>query len=376
MTTLKTTVGVDGSAQVTIEATEASNGINFNVYLSGTGAQLIGDIRGLFLDLAQDIDTGNKLEEDKEAPFEWYEKRLIEGDILIGNIQKISQVQWGENLVIDLGEGANIRGNDPSNTPPEGYSGPNIFDLGLEFGTPGDSPDIIKRAEFFVQGIDLDDLRDQFFGLRLTSTTDPNKATGNTEGSLKLIGQFPSEDNGEQWEGLSPGYWRNWSPEPPGNQVNDWSDDSLIYIEGEAGKEGTYKSFETIFVVDPGDWLTDGTTKSDVSLLQALQLRGDIKGAPLKKNALARQATAALLNSLEEEGDSVNGGVNYQFTSDQVIQWTQYALTPNQWDGLRTELKDYAPPGASPSSWTTQQEAIFGLANIFEYNNNLGVLAV
>jgi hypothetical protein len=363
---LKTTVGYDGSAQVTIEATEATGGINFKIYLSGEGTQLVGDIRGLFLDLAKD--TGSTLNSDTTDPFNWYNDYKITDEN-----GKITEVQWGENRVINLGTGANMNGEDPSNSPPTGYTGPNIFDLGIEFGTQGAGTDIIKDTEFFVEGITLADLRNQYFGLRLTSTTDPDEEPGNTEGSLKLIGQFPSGDISGGWEGLSPGYWRNWSPAAPGNQVNDWDRDKLIYADN------AYKSFETVFGVgqtSANDWLTNGTTASDVSLLQALQLGGDIKGAPLKKNALARQATAALLNSLEEENDSVNGGVNYQFTSGQVIQWTQAALTADQWDNLKIELKDYAPPGASPSNWNTQQEAIFGLANIFEYNNNLGVLAI
>ena len=158
--------------------------------------------------------------------------------------------------------------------------------------------------------------------------------------------------------------------------MNDWNEDDLIYTNSTDGQAGGYKSFETVFSVEAGDWLINGTRESDVSLLQALQLGGDIKGDSLKINALARQATAALLNSIEKDDDTVNGGVNYQFTSDQVIQWTQDALTTDEWNTLKSELKDYAPPGESPSSWTTQQETIFGLANIFEYSNNLGVLAM
>jgi hypothetical protein len=75
---LKTTVGYSGSAQVTIEATEATNGINFKVYLSGEGTDLVGDIRGLFLDLAKD--TGDTLKSDTTDPFNWYNGSIITGD--------------------------------------------------------------------------------------------------------------------------------------------------------------------------------------------------------------------------------------------------------------------------------------------------------
>ncbi len=368
MATLKTTVDQDGT-QVTIEAEETTDGVNFKIYLSREGNISAGDIRGLFLDLDQNIDTGNILKIDTDDPFEW-DKGVIESDFLSGNIQKISQIQWGENLVIDLGQGANMNGIDPSNTPPEGYLGPNIFDLGIEFGTQG-AKDLITDVAFYVEGITLADLKDQYFGLRLTSTTDPEGAEGNTEGSLKLIGQFPNGDISKDWEGLSPGYWRNWSPEPPGNQVNDWNEDPLIY----AKNPDRYKTFEEAFDVDPGNWLSKQISKDDITLLEALELGGDFKSG-LKKNALDRQATAALLNSLEQDDDDVNGGVNYQFISEQVTRWTKLALSEDEskWSKLNEELKDYAPPGASPtSSWTTQQDTIFGLANIFEYNNNLPV---
>jgi hypothetical protein len=252
-----------------------------------------------------------------------------------------------------------MQGETPSNLPPEGYPGNNIFDLGIEIGTQGESPDYIQSTEFVVDGITLDDLKDQFFGLRLTSTT-------GTSSSLKLVGKFTDGDTTDDWEGLSPGYWKNWSPERPGNQVNDWNQDPLIYANG------NYKTFETTFNVDPGKWLVSATVgqADDVTLLQALQLGADIKGG-VKKNALARQATAALLNTLETDESDPNGSVNYRFSTGNVLKWTKEALSADY--GLVAGQVEAIAPDVDTATWTTQQSTIFGLADMFAANNNLGL---
>jgi hypothetical protein len=358
--------GVD-SAQAVITATGTGDGVRFSIELTGTGNQLIGDLRGLYLDLVKDVPVnGDSYFSDTSPEYEvsdatelypiyrWMNDWIVKDENAAEN-EDITQVQWGENKVINLGTGANMNGNDPSNAPPESYSN-NIFDLGIEIGTQGDGKDSIDATDFFVQGISESDLKDQLFGLRLTGTT--GAAT-----SLKLVGKFTDSVTTDDWEGLSPGYWKNWSPQPPGNQVNDWNQDPIIYANGE------YKTFENIFNVDPGRWLVSPTVDpiDDVTMLQALQLGADIKGG-LKKNALARQATAALLNTFEKDETDPNGAVNYKFTTQNVLDWTSDALSAD-WQMVAGSVSGYT----DTSSWTTQQATVLGLADLFAQNNNLGL---
>jgi hypothetical protein len=340
---LTATVSYPGSAGATITATETTNGVKFSIAVSGDG-----DIRGLFLDVGGNPISPPGTDSDGTNGFNWYNGYAITGN-------DVTDVAWGENAVIDLGGGANMQGQEPSNAPVEGYRN-DIFDLGVEIGTQGADPDYIQNTEFTVDGITLADLKDQFFGLRLTSTT-------GTAGSLKLVGKFTDGNTDDDWEGLSPGYWKNWSPQPPGNQVNDWNEDPIIFANG------SYKTFESIFNVNPGMWLVSPTVgaRDDVTMLEALQLGADIKGQ-LKKNALARQATAALLNTYEKDDTDPNGAVNYRFTTQNVLDWTGDALSAD-WQSVASSVSGFT----DTSTWTSQQATVFGLADLFAQNNNLGL---
>jgi hypothetical protein len=284
---------------------------------------------------------------------------LITGD-------DVTAIEWGKDSVTNLGPQANINGGDPSNAPVESYPGPNIFDLGIRIGTPGKEPDYVPETEFIIEGITLENLENNFFGLRVTSTE--GSAT-----SLKLVGKFTDGNTDDDWEGLSPGYWKNWSPEPPGNQVNDWSQDEIIANYTDDGDFTGYKTFEQVFGVGTDvlqDWLiSPGIIGDDVTLLQSLKLGGDLKGG-LKKNSLARQATAALLNSLEKDESDPNGAVNYRFTKEQVLEWTSDALGTG-WESVAGAVSSYT----DTTSWGTQQETVLGLADLFGSNNNLGLYA-
>ncbi len=193
--------------------------------------------------------------------------------------------------------------------------------------------------------------------------------------SLKLVGKFTDGNTENDWEGLSPGYWRNWSPQSPGNQVNDWNEDQIIFnqaaLPGPPEESQGYRTFERVFDVEAGDWLVrPGVVGSDVTMLQALQLGGDLKEG-LKKNSLARQATAALLNSLEKDDSDPNGSVNYRFTTTNVLEWTKDALTAN-FSAVAAQV-DAVVPDVDTSGWTTRQSTISGLADLFAANNNLGL---
>jgi len=192
MASLSTTIEYGGISWI-ITATEKEGvGVVFDI-TPNTGDA--GDIRGFFLDL-DTFDTGSSLQSDTDPTdgFSWSEGTITGRDI--------TGTQWGENLVNDLGNGTNINGEEPSNGPVEGYEGPSIFDLGIEFGTPGAKGDFINSTSFTVAGMTLADLQDQFYALRLTSTAPDG------EGSLKLVGQFPSLDGDDPlYQGFTRGSW-------------------------------------------------------------------------------------------------------------------------------------------------------------------------
>lgn len=372
--------------EVQIEAYEVSDGqggvegVAFKVSVT----KGVADLRGLFFDIAGDT-IRPAVEGDTTSPFNFNitkletttEQAVSEVYDALNDPQNwyVTQIAADEKQINDLGNGLNINGTAQNQDVLPGQD-QNAYDMGIEFGTAGIGKDDVGVSEFFVSGITLEDLDGQYFGVRLTSTDaleddpetrdfDESKEVDRS-GSLKLVGIFDTGNGGEDpvYEGLSPGYWKNWSPEPPGNQVNDWNEDPIIFANGQ------YQSFETVFGVDAGDWLiSPRITDTDVTLLQALQLGGDLKGG-LKKNSLARQATAALLNSLEKDDNDPNGAVNYRFTTEQVLNWTSDALS-SDWSSVAGAVGSYA----DTSSWDTQQETVLGLADLFGSNNNLGLYA-
>ncbi|MBW0165964.1 MAG: hypothetical protein KXJ49_00515 [Vulcanococcus sp.] len=380
--------------EVQIEAYEVSDGqggvegVGFKVSVT----KGVADLRGLFFDVFGNTITpaANDAIDPKNLndPLNFYisENGTVTTEV-VGKVLDaaglpqnwyVTQIAAEENKINDLGNGANINGTaqNQGNLPDQ-----DAYDMGIEFGTAGTGKDDIGVSEFFVSGITLEDLDGQYFGVRLTSTDalEDDPATLDVDesmevdrsGSLKLVGVFDTGNGGEDpvYEGLSPGYWKNWSPQPPGNQVNDWNQDPIIY------GDGNYKSFETVFQVNPGDWLISPTEgkASDVSLLQALQLGADLKTG-LKRNVLARQATAALLNTFEKDETDPNGAVNYRFSTAQVLDWTKSALTASGWSSVDDKV-GAAVSGIDTSTWTTQQSTIFGLADLFAQNNNLGLYA-
>lgn len=372
--------------EVQIEAYEVSDGqggvegVAFKVSVT----KGVADLRGLFFDIAGDTikpavngDTSNPFNFNITKLGTTTEQAVSEVYDALNDPRNwyVTQIAAEENKINDLGNGVNINGTAQNQDVLPGQD-QDAYDMGIEFGTAGIGQDDVGESEFFVSGITLEDLDGQYFGVRLTSTDafeDDQKTPDFDEskevdrsGSLKLVGVFDTGNGGEDpvYEGLSPGYWKNWSPEPPGNQVNDWNEDPIIFANGQ------YQSFETVFDVDAGDWLiSPRNTDTDVTLLQALQLGGDLKGE-LKKNSLARQATAALLNSLEKDESDPNGAVNYRFSTEQVLNWTSDALS-SDWSSVAAAVASYT----DASSWGTQQATVLGLADLFGSNNNLGLYA-
>jgi hypothetical protein len=131
---------IAGDAPVTVRMSEQPNGsVLFNVDVdSSKGA--IGDLRGLFFDVR--------------------DPSLLSHLSVSGS--QVTDQQFGDEKVIDLGNGANMQGN------PRGK-----FDVGIEFGTEGIGKDDIHSTSFVLTsstgGLTLDDLALVDFGVRLTS---------------------------------------------------------------------------------------------------------------------------------------------------------------------------------------------------------------
>jgi len=343
MAMLTTTVEFDGAVW-TINAVEAGTGIEFSII---PGKNNTGDIRGLFLDLAADINTGGILQSDSQLAFEWYGEGQVTGT-------DVTEVQWGEDLVVNLGQGANMNGDEPGNIPPAGYPGPNIFDLGIKFGTQGQGQDYINETTFFVSGITLADLAKQFVGIRLTSTGEDG------QGSLKLVGQFPSiSTNDPIYQGFSRGSWLN------GARSGD-----LNSLFG-----GSVPSYESLFLGNDSDlvFTSEGAKKetfNNPTLTEALNLNGG------GINMLAAQSTAAYLNALYLESDG-NELTAYPLSTDQIKGWTASAL-----QGEKVDLSGYCwyKDTNGVKGFQESDTRVFGstdmgsgdLASLFNFYNNFG----
>ncbi len=163
-----------------------------------------------------------------------------------------------------------------------------------------------------------------------TQQTDPESATETVE-ILKT-----------DFEGLSPGYWKN-TPE-------DW--DGFVLTQ----------SFEDFFFGGQNadvDWTIKTSEKGrdkfqvvdDITFQQALALTGGDAAA------LARGAVAAVLNARDED-------VSYRFTEDQIKAWVKAALTG----------EDLDLDGDGNTDLEAGDDAVDGLKDMLDYNNNLGVM--
>lgn len=133
----------------------------------------------------------------------------------------------------------------------------------------------------------------------------------------------PSENTGVHYEGLSHGYWKN--------HASDWD-------------LGATLSFEQLFGINQDTWEVksrgDTVIKGDITLAEALALK-DGQTAP-GAYALAREAVAAILNSLDED-------ITYRFSVNEIQEMVrdayaggdiigtkdllEYNNTLHEWDG-------------------------------------------
>jgi len=157
--------------------------------------------------------------------------------------------------------------------------------------------------------------------------------------------EFEVTAPGAAFQGLSHGYWRNHGPNAPGRQGNDWD-----AVSGRAGTDYDGDGGDSFEQLIWGGQVTDitwssttgtgrncvTTLKEDITMMEALSLGGG------GKNALAREAVAAILNDRDEK-------VNYF--------WSEAQIT-----------------GAVKSAWAGEGEySISALHTLLEANNTLGL---
>lgn len=156
------TFQITGGVNVEITITELADGtLRFDInVLDTTGS--IGDLRGVFFDLADDSLTYGMSVTGTDVTDEMYK------------IDGVSNTGGGNNVNGDI---VNEYGK---------------FDVGVEIGTQGISNDDIQSTSFILshdtESLSLADLELQDMAIRLTSVGDPD---GARNGSLKLGGEVP-----------------------------------------------------------------------------------------------------------------------------------------------------------------------------------------
>ena len=154
---------IEGEVNVNIIVTEIAGGdLRFDIQVTDeTGS--IGDLRGLFFDLNDNL--------------------LIDGLAVDG--AEITKSDFDEGDVSNLGGGCNVKGE---------LTQDGGFDAGIMFGTSGIGKDDIQETSFTLSHADTNLFIDDFFGsdfaVRLTSV---GAEDGSRDGSLKLGGTAPTE---------------------------------------------------------------------------------------------------------------------------------------------------------------------------------------
>ena len=147
-----------GNPAVKVTATESAGSILFAVDVDGNA-----DLRALFFDVADSKEAGLKV---------------------TGGGGYLTEYRTGHNSILDLGDGATLAGAVKKG-----------FDVGLEWGTPGNKKDFINFEVTFkldntAHNLTLDDIAFQRFGAKLDSIG--GNSGGATTQSSKLIGAAPA----------------------------------------------------------------------------------------------------------------------------------------------------------------------------------------
>ncbi len=167
-----------------------------------------------------------------------------------------------------------------------------------------------------------------------TATADSNETAPERDSENVLLSVM------QEYEGLSPGYWKNHPEDWDGIMATD-SFESFFFGAPTPGLNWKVKIIN-------GGGKEKFVTNPDITMAQALDLTGGDAAA------LARQAVAAVLNVRDED-------VTYQYTEDQIVEWVSDALSGRPVDLDDDGIFDFAAGAA----------AIVGVKDLLDYNNNL-----
>jgi len=319
---------------------DGTDGVEFTLKVEGNSSISPGDLLGFFLDFEADI--------TKPEAGPYYE----------GPIEEFT---WDNDAVDKVGEGNSMNGA-PSyvgglSSDPDGD-----YDIGLRLSEPGASSGNLITTTISINGITLDDLDGQNFGVRLQNTL-------NTAGSLKLVGQFEKPvDPGFVYGGYSRGSWLNGAFSDVLTGTKEGSFETLIF--GPGGNP------DLVFVSQEK---RVSQSYPDPTLKEALGLNGG------GNNQLAAQASAAYLNALylELDGDPLT---RYQVDRSAIKTLTADALVdddpgegvdPVDLGGYYWYIDTNGTAGFqaddTPIIGTATMTAT-DLTNLFNFNNNLSGL--
>lgn len=276
-----------GDTTVTIYAKKTESGVEFELVVNQINGTPTGDLLGFFIDF----------KEGQEQP-------------LTGTItgEGVLAIRSGDDTVLWAGSKANNMNGLAANAE-EGAVANDAYDIGVQLSSTGTSGGNLGSTTFTINGITLDDIDGQRFGLRLQNTLNP-------EGSLKLEGIFEDPPT-ISYQGYTRGKW--------GQPFSD-------LIDGLVGSDSsgpiTFESWlygqnTALTFTDPKDKIPptyDNPTFQEIFTLGG----GDL-------NQLAAQASAAYLNALyfAQDGDPVTA---YRFTATQIKEWTASVIGDN-YDG-------------------------------------------
>lgn len=249
-----------------IELDDGSVALSFTIEVIGDEYNS-GDIRALFFNL---------------QPF------ITDGSLVITGTD-VSQTQFDEQSISDLGHGASIKGSVLKNFGP--------FDVGVEFGSSGAGVDNIQSTNFILTSADgsdlhLEDVALQNFGLRVTGI-------------------------GDEGEGVKVGAI---APEAPDDVVGGQENDNLIGTPGDddiygyggddillggLGLDNIYAGSGNDHIVVVGQ-----TSENEYSEQDILNSGGS--GVDLSP-VLSLDSLNAQGISQAKEGETINGGPGYDF---------------------------------------------------------------
>jgi hypothetical protein len=254
---------------------------------------------------------------------------------------------------VDPEPGFNINGGD--------LKGLN-FDASVELSGNGASDGTVQSASFVISsaGVDINaeallDGTDWF--ARLQSTDGGGGSSKMLLTDLDLPACIEEPPPNEDYQGLTPGYWKTHGPDAPGGQENDWDNDyvtNAIEVTDRPVYGDSALTFDQL--IFGGGLQSDGVTW-DIDPSKAVLFRGDLSVAEALsaqgggKYELARHSMAAMLNSRDED-------VNYFATESDICSWTAAVLAGgtavignNAYDlaGLATLFKSNNELGLEPS---------------------------